>query len=49
LLQVFGGYQSARTLHFFAFVALTLFLIVHVVMVARSGFTRHLRAMTLGD
>src|SRR5580765_4025524 len=35
LLRVFGGYQSARTVHFFAFVALTLFLIVHVVMVIR--------------
>jgi cytochrome b subunit of formate dehydrogenase len=49
LLRMFGGYQSARTVHFFAFVALALFLIVHVVMVARSGFGRQLRAMTLGE
>jgi Ni,Fe-hydrogenase I cytochrome b subunit len=48
LLRVFGGYQSARTLHFLTFVALTLFLIIHVVMVARSGLRRQLRAMTFG-
>jgi thiosulfate reductase cytochrome b subunit len=46
---VFGGYQSARTVHFVAFVALTLFLIVHVVMVARSGLRRQLQAMTFGE
>lgn len=49
LLVLFGGYQSARTLHFFAFAALVLFVIGHVVMVSRSGFKRQIRAMTLGD
>jgi thiosulfate reductase cytochrome b subunit len=49
LLRVFGGYESARTVHFFAFAALTLFLIVHVTMVARSGLRRQLRAMTFGE
>jgi thiosulfate reductase cytochrome b subunit len=48
LLDLIGGYQSARTLHFFASTALVLFLLVHVVMVAASGFTRQLRGMTLG-
>ena len=48
LLDLFGGSQSARTMHFFAFAALLLFLIVHVVMVALTGFRRQLRAMTLG-
>ena len=48
LLDLFGGYQSARTIHFFASAVLVLFVIVHVVMVVRSGFRRHLRAMTLG-
>jgi len=48
LLDLFGGSQSARTVHFFAFAALLLFLIVHVVMVALTGFRRQLRAMTLG-
>src|SRR5580765_2948178 len=49
LLSAVGGYQSARTIHFFAFVALALFLIVHVVMVVRSGFRRQLQAMTVGE
>jgi thiosulfate reductase cytochrome b subunit len=49
LLSLFGGYQSARTLHFFAFVALILFLLVHVVMVGRSGWKRQMRAMTVGE
>ena len=49
LLDLFGGYQSARTIHFFASAVLVLFVIVHVVMVVRSGFRRHMRAMTLGE
>lgn len=49
LLDTFGGYQSARTVHFFGFAALVLFLIVHVVMVVLTGFGRQLRAMTLGS
>ena len=48
-LRLFGGYQSARTIHFFAFVALLLFVFVHVVMVIKSGFRRQMRAMTLGE
>jgi thiosulfate reductase cytochrome b subunit len=49
LLDLFGGYQSARTIHFFSFVALVLFLLVHVAMVIKSGFRRQLRAMTVGE
>lgn len=49
LLHLFGGYQSARTIHFVTFVALLLFVFVHVVMVIRSGFRRQIRAMTVGD
>ena len=48
LLDLFGGIQSARTIHFFASAALVQFVIVHVVMVAGSGFRRHMRAMTVG-
>ena len=48
LLTVFGGYQSARTIHFVAFVAAMLFLVVHVLMVVKSGFRRQMRAMTIG-
>jgi len=49
LLSLFGGFQSARTIHFFAFVALALFLLVHVGMVIKSGFKRQMRGMTFGE
>ena len=48
LLDVFGGYQSARTIHFFGFSALVLFLVVHIAMVFVTGARRQLRAMILG-
>ncbi len=48
LLDLFGGSQSARTLHFFSFTALVLFFIIHVVMVVLTGFRRQIRSMTLG-
>jgi thiosulfate reductase cytochrome b subunit len=48
LLDVFGGFQSARTLHFFVFVALFLFFVVHVFMVVLSGFRAQMRGMVLG-
>ena len=48
LFWLFGGRQSARTIHFFAACATALFLLVHVwqVLVNRPG--RLLRAMTIG-
>jgi len=49
LLTLFGGMQSARTLHFAAWVAIVAFSVVHVVMVAATGFRQHMRAMTIGD
>jgi thiosulfate reductase cytochrome b subunit len=49
LTLLFGGYQSARTIHFFTFAALVGFVLVHLVMVVASGFRRQLRGMTLGD
>jgi thiosulfate reductase cytochrome b subunit len=48
LLDLFGGSQSARTIHFFGFTALVLFLIVHVTMVVLTGVKRQMRAMTFG-
>ena len=48
LLDLFGGSQSARTIHFFGFAALVLFLIVHVTMVVLTGVKRQMRAMTFG-
>ncbi|SRR5229473_1443506 len=49
LRDVFGETQSLRTIHFFVFVVLILFLVVHVLMVIMSGFKRQLRAMTFGN
>ncbi len=43
-----GGRQSARTIHFFVSWLLVLFLIVHVTMVALSGFWSRMRAMITG-
>jgi thiosulfate reductase cytochrome b subunit len=48
LLKIFFGTQSARTIHFFASISLELFLIVHVLMVIKSGFKKQIRAMTIG-
>jgi len=47
LLKLFGGFQSARTIHFFVSLALELFLIIHIIMVIRSGFVKQIRAMTV--
>lgn len=46
LLTLFLGAQSARTIHFFASVALELFLVVHIVMIIKSGFRKQLLGMT---
>ncbi len=48
LLKMFYGHQTARTIHFFAAVLLLLFLLIHVVMVIRSGFKRNIWAITFG-
>ncbi|MFG6176481.1 cytochrome b/b6 domain-containing protein [Halomonas sp. THAF12] len=48
LLDVFGGRQSARTLHFLCALALVLFLLVHVALVLLSGVINNLRSMITG-
>jgi thiosulfate reductase cytochrome b subunit len=47
-VNVLGGQQSARTLHFFVSLALLMFLLVHVVMVCFAGFKSRMRAMITG-
>jgi len=42
------GRQTARTLHFFVSVGLVIFLVVHVAMVWRAGFTSRVMAMITG-
>lgn len=47
-VDLLGGRQTARTLHFFVTVALVVFLLVHVAMVALTGFRSRMRAMISG-
>jgi len=48
LATMFGGHQSARTVHFFAASAVTLFVIGHVTMVVAAGFAVRVMAMITG-
>lgn len=48
LLDVLGGRQSARALHFIAASGLVLFTLVHVALVILSGPVNNLRAMITG-
>ena len=48
LVNALGGQQSGRTIHFFGFVVLVLFLAVHITMITVSGFGNRMRAMITG-
>jgi thiosulfate reductase cytochrome b subunit len=48
LVDVFGGRQSARTIHFLCATGIVLFVFVHVVMVILSGVWNNLRSMITG-
>jgi thiosulfate reductase cytochrome b subunit len=48
LLDVFGGRQSARTVHFILAFSLLGFVLVHIVMVLVSGVGNNLRSMITG-
>ena len=48
LLDLFGGRQSARSVHFIMASLLIVFVIVHLVMVVISGPFRQIRAMITG-
>jgi thiosulfate reductase cytochrome b subunit len=47
-VDIFGGRQSARTLHFIAAWTLVAFVLIHVFQVIVSGFRNHLRSMITG-
>ena len=47
-VNALGGRQSARTVHFLVSVSLVLFLVVHVLMIAITGFTSRMREMITG-
>jgi thiosulfate reductase cytochrome b subunit len=48
LLDLFGGRQSARTVHFIAAALLLIFVFVHVAMVLLSGVWNNMRSMITG-
>ena len=48
LLDLFGGRQSARTIHFFACFTFIGFIVTHLLMVATTGLWNNLRSMMTG-
>ena len=48
LFDVFGGRQSARTIHFLAANLLVLFVLVHVIQVILTGVFNNMRSMITG-
>jgi thiosulfate reductase cytochrome b subunit len=48
LLDLFGGRQSARSLHFIGAALLMLFVVVHLIMVLLSGPIKGIRSMITG-
>ena len=48
LVSMFGGRQSARTIHFVACFAFIGFVAVHLVMVATTGLRNNIRSMVTG-
>ena len=47
-VDLFGGRQAARTLHFVAAWALVAFMLLHVFLVVAYGFWNHMRSMITG-
>lgn len=48
LVDLFGGRQTARTIHFFTMLAFVLFFVVHIVMVVLANPINELRSMITG-
>ena len=48
LIDVFGGRQSARTIHFLSASLIVLFVLVHLFMVVASGLWNNVRSMITG-
>jgi thiosulfate reductase cytochrome b subunit len=48
LLEVFGGRQTARTIHFLTMLAFVLFFVVHIIMVLLANPINELRSMITG-
>lgn len=48
LLDIFGGRQTARTIHFLTMLALVAFFVIHIIMVFAAGPINELRSMITG-
>jgi thiosulfate reductase cytochrome b subunit len=48
LLDLFGGRQSARSIHFISAAALLAFIVVHLAMVVLAGPLNEIRSMITG-
>lgn len=48
LLELFGGRQTARTIHFLTMMAFVLFFVVHIIMVVLANPINELRSMITG-
>lgn len=48
MLDIFGGRQTARTIHFLVMLALVFFFVVHVAMVVLAGPINEMRSMITG-
>jgi thiosulfate reductase cytochrome b subunit len=48
LLELFGGRQTARSIHFLAMTGLVLFFIIHIIMVVLAGPFNEIRQMITG-
>jgi thiosulfate reductase cytochrome b subunit len=48
LLDVFGGRQSARSIHFIVMLLLVLFFVVHIVMIIAAGPINEMRSIVTG-
>ena len=48
LLDVFGGRQSARSIHFICAMAILAFILVHLIMVVLAGPVNEIRSMITG-
>jgi thiosulfate reductase cytochrome b subunit len=48
MLDLFGGRQTARTIHFIVMLLLVAFFVVHIVMVLAAGPINELRSMITG-
>jgi thiosulfate reductase cytochrome b subunit len=48
LVEIFGGRQTARTIHFLGMTLIVLFFLIHMVMVLATGPINALRSIITG-